>query len=47
LEGFIREHLAERAPFYNRAHISVDAEALDGERIASVIRMIDPEGINP
>jgi shikimate kinase len=47
LEAFIQSHLARRAPFYDRAHINVDADVLDSERLASIIRMIDAEGLNP
>ena len=40
LGDFVSRHMAERAPFYSRAHITVDADSLDGERLASVGRMI-------
>lgn len=41
LPGFIQAHLAEREQHYKQAHITVDADALDGSRLASVGRMID------
>ena len=47
LKGFIREHLAGREQFYTQAHITVDADALDGERMASVIHMIESGRVNP
>ena len=47
LKGFIREHLAGREQFYTQAHITVDADALDGERMASVIHMIGSGRVNP
>ena len=38
--AFVEGHLAEREPFYSRAHITVDADALDESRLSSVGRMI-------
>lgn len=50
LGDFVNRHMADRAPFYSRAHITVDAGSLDGERLASVARMIrrlQQERLNP
>jgi len=40
LPEFIQSHLEARRPYYSQAHISVDADALDESRLASVGRMI-------
>lgn len=49
LESFISRHLNSREGFYNQAHITVDADALDGERLASLIHMLErgTSGLNP
>ena len=37
----VARQLEERRPFYTRAHITVDVEMLDGQRLGSVQRMIE------
>ena len=44
LEAFVRRHLAQRERVYERANITVDADALDGQRLASLIGMIERLG---
>lgn len=40
LPGFIEQHMAEREVHYGQAHITVDADALDGARLDLVSQMI-------
>ncbi len=50
LGEFVQRHLAERMPVYSRAHITVDADSLDGARLALVGRMLQQPrkgGLNP
>lgn len=48
LSEYVTTHLEEREAFYQRAHITVDADALDGQRLQSVVRMIQERtGFNP
>ena len=43
---YVRTHLSGREAHYDRAHITVDADALDEQRMKSVVRMIEARGIN-
>jgi len=48
LPGFIQQHLEEREAHYKQAHITVDADALDGARLDLVSQMIAQHGaFNP
>lgn len=48
LPGFIEQHLAEREAHYMQAHITVDADALDGARLELVSQMIaQHRALNP
>jgi shikimate kinase len=48
LSDFVSAHLEEREPMYRRAHIIVDADALDGQRLQSVVQMIrERAGFSP
>lgn len=48
LSDFVSAHLEEREPIYRRAHIIVDADALDGQRLQSVVQMIrERAGFSP
>lgn len=44
LPGFIQQHMAEREVHYKQAHITVDANALDGARLDLVSQMIAQHG---
>ncbi len=41
LPGFIQQHLAEREPDYARAHMTVDADHLDRDRMKSIRNLIE------
>ena len=41
LEGFIEDHLKERKPFYEQAHIAFDALNMNSERIEELAELIE------
>ncbi len=48
LEGFISQHLEQREKHYAQAHITVDAENLDSERMNSIRNLIEGNwGVSP
>jgi shikimate kinase len=41
LAEFVKEHLAERKPFYMKSKITVDADWLSRHNVSDLIKMID------